>query len=295
MSYPTALPDVSTKYLFDVKDKVILVTGGSSGLGTMMAASFVQNGAKVYIASRKLTQLQEVTAQLNGIGKSSNSGGSCAYFVADLGTKAGCDSLVSQLKEKESSLDVLVNNSGMSWGGPLSDEFPEVGWDRVMSTNVKSIFYLVAGLRPLLRKNATALNPGKVINVSSIAGIVPSAEGGLSKPGWGVYSYATSKAAVNHLTGVLATSLAAEHINVNAIAPGTFPSKMTSFGFKNAEKELLAEQPTGRVGMAEDMAGLAMFLASRASSHVTGAIIPVDGGARLGAESVKTSREKAKL
>ncbi|KAI9462771.1 rhamnolipids biosynthesis 3-oxoacyl-reductase [Lactarius psammicola] len=270
------MSDFAIPNLFDVKGKIAVVTGGGSGIGTMIATAYVQNGAKVYIASRKEKQLKEVSEQLNKIRP-----GSCEYFVADLSSKAGCDRLVEAVKAKESKIHILVNNSGMSWGAPF-DNFPEKdGWDRLFSLNVKSIFYVTAGLAPLLAKDSTNRDPGRVINISSIAAISPLAGGSrLSSSGNGVWSYNTSKAAVNHLTSQLAVTLGPQFITVNAICPGLFPSKMTAFGIKNAGgTERLAEgHPWGRVGEPTDMAGVALFLASTAAAYVTGAHLILDGG-----------------
>jgi len=277
------MSDFAIPNLFDVKGKIAVVTGGGSGIGTMIATAYVQNGAKVYIASRKEKQLKEVSERLNQI-----RAGSCEYFVTDLSSKAGCDSLVDAVKAKESKIHILVNNSGMSWGAPY-DNFPEKdGWDRLLSLNVKSIFYVTVGLTPLLAKDSTNHNPGRVINISSVAAISPLAVGSrLANNGNGVWSYNTSKAAVNHLTSQLAVTLGPKFITVNAICPGVFPSKMTAFGFKSAGgAEKLAEgHPWGRVGEPADMAGVALFLASPAASFVTGAHLILDGGGFISGES----------
>ncbi|KAL0947751.1 hypothetical protein HGRIS_013829 [Hohenbuehelia grisea] len=221
--------------------------------------------------------LDQTTEELNKIAP-----GSVQYIVANVGSKAGCDALIAELKKRESKLHILVNNSGITWGAPFVD-FPEAkGWDNVMAVNVKSIFYMTAGLADLLEQDATAADPGRVINISSVAGISAQAEGELSAPGSGVWSYNTSKAAANHLTSQLSLTLVRRHINVNAILPGVFPSKMTAFGFQQVGSEgFEAKQPTGRYGHPEDMAGVALFLVSPASTHVTGVHIPLDGGARF--------------
>ncbi|KAF8500246.1 hypothetical protein F5888DRAFT_1680438 [Russula emetica] len=196
----------------------------------MIASAYVQNGAKVYIASRKEEQLKEVSEELNKIGP-----GSCEYVVADLSSKAGCDLLVEAIKAKEENIHILVNNSGMSWGAPY-DDFPEkAGWDRVFALNVKSIFYVTVGFTPLLAKDSNNRDPARVINISSIAALSPVADRSkLAGEGNGLWSYHTSKAAVNHLTSQLAVTLGPKFITVNAICPGVFPSKMTAFGFKHA-------------------------------------------------------------
>lgn len=277
------MSDFAIPNLFDVKGKIAVVTGGGSGIGTMIAAAYVQNGAKVYIASRKEKQLKTVSELLNKIRP-----GSCEFLVADLSSRAGCDSLVEAVKAKESKIHILVNNSGMSWGAPF-DDFPEKdGWDRLLSLNVKSIFYVTAGLAPLLAKDSTNHEPGRVINISSIAGFSPHAGGSrLAGDGNGLWSYNTSKAAVNHLTSQLAVTLGPQFITVNAICPGLFPSKMTAFGIKNAGGvDRLAEgHPWGRVGEPADMAGVALFLASPAAAYVTGAHLILDGGGLISGAS----------
>jgi len=241
-----------------------------------MATGFAQNGANVYIAARKEKQLQEAVADIKKVAK-----GNVDYIVANVGSKSGCDNLIREFCKRESKLHVLVNNSGVTWGGPFHD-FPEdKGWDNVFNVNVKSIFYMTAGLTDLLAKNATNLDPGRVINISSTASVYPASEGSLSDAGNGTWSYQPSKAAVNHLTSALALKLAPQQITVNAILPGVFPSKMTAFGIRKAGEEAFNDkQPTGRFGQAEDIAGLALFLASPASAHVTGTDTILDGGSR---------------
>jgi len=267
-------PDLRIPTLFSVKDQVALVTGGGTGIGLMIAAAFVQNGAKVYIAARKEKQLKETADTLNAKGP-----GSCHYVVANLSSRAGCDKLANYIKSQESKLHILVNNSGVTWGGKWED-FPEKeGWDRVMNLNVKSIFYLTAALSPLLAKDATNLTPGRVINISSVASVDPRADGGgLTDEGDGVYSYHVSKAAVNHLTSIQAVKLGPQNVTVNAILPGYFPSRMSAYGLQKAGGKLTRAQPTGRLGNPEDMAGVALFLVSPASAHLTGALLLLDGG-----------------
>jgi len=274
--------DFKISTLYDVKGKIALVTGGGgAGLGTSMASALVQNGAKVIIASRKEGELKKAADEMNALGP-----GSCDYVVADLGDKAGCDRLVAEVKKKTDKLHILINNSGTTWGAPF-ESFPEAGWDKVYALNVKSIFYVTAGLTPLLTKGATNTDPGRVINISSVAGLDPQAEAtGLAAKGNGLWSYNTSKAAVNHLTSQLAVLLGPKCVTVNAILPGVFPSKMSAFGFSGksgaaGQDALEGSHPMGRSGRPEDIAGLALFLVSRASAHVTGAKIAVDGGALL--------------
>ncbi|KAJ8591471.1 NAD(P)-binding protein [Rhizopogon salebrosus TDB-379] len=277
-------PDLSIQSLFNVKGKIALITGGGSGIGKTIASALVQNGAKVYIAARKESQLKEAVAELNAKGP-----GSADYIVANVSSKAGTDALISALEVREpaKTLHILVNNSGISWGAPF-DNFPEEkGWDNVMAVNVKSLFYLTSGLSAWLAKDASALDPGRVINISSVASVSPHAEGLVSADGSGTWSYTVSKAAVNHLTSILAVKLGRQKITVNAICPGIFPTKMTAFGLKNAgEAKVLEGQPMGRVGRPSDLAGLALFLTSPASAHVTGAHILLDGGGSLSTQGI---------
>lgn len=268
--------DFKIPSLYGVQGKIAVVTGGGSGLGAMMAAAYVQNGAKVYIASRKEKQLKAVADALNKHGP-----GSCHYFVSDLSSKAGCDALAAFVKERESKIHILVNNSGATWGAMYENVPEKEGWDRVMAVNVKSIFYLTVALTDLLAKDATNIDPGRVINISSIAAIVtnPAAEL-VGASGSGLWSYNTSKAAVNHLTSQLAATLGPRCITVNAILPGVFPSKMTAFGIANHGADAIASgMPMGRFGSPRDMAGIALFLASPASAFISGAHILLDGGA----------------
>ncbi|KAJ7765731.1 hypothetical protein B0H16DRAFT_1524171 [Mycena metata] len=267
---------LSASSLFNVKGRTVLVTGGGSGIGKMIAAGFVKNGATVYIAARKESQLKEAIEDLNKLG-----GGKAHYIVANVGSKAGCDALIAEFKKREEKLHVLVNNSGITWGAPFHDVPEEKGWDNVFAVNVKSIFYMTAGLSDYLIKDSTSDDPGRVINISSTDSVVPWSENLLSGDGNGTWSYQPSKAAVNHLATQLAVKLGPSQVTVNAILPGFFPSKMTAFGLKAAGEEILAlGQPTGRLGKTEDMAGVALFLASPAAAHVTGAQIIVDGGGR---------------
>ncbi|KAJ6553199.1 hypothetical protein B0H19DRAFT_1155923 [Mycena capillaripes] len=268
--------DLAIPSLFDVKGKIVLVTGGGVGIGKMIATGFARNGATVYIAARKEPQLKEAVEEIKKV-----STGKIQYIVANVGSKAGCDALISEFKKRETKLHVLVNNSGITWGGPYNDFPEEKGWDNVFNVNVKSIFYMTAGLSDYLIKDSTSTNPGRVINISSTASVDPHSEGPLSDAGNGTWSYQPSKAAVNHLTSQLAVKLAPSFVTVNAILPGVFPSKMTAFGFKTSGDKMVAGQPMGRVGSPADMAGLALFLASPASAHITGQHIITDGGARL--------------
>ncbi|KAI8812911.1 hypothetical protein BJ742DRAFT_792232 [Cladochytrium replicatum] len=278
------IPDLSIPNLFGVKGKVALVTGGGTGIGLMIATALVQNGARVYIASRKLENLQKVADGLNAFAAAKNTGGTCIPLQANLVTRADCEATAAKLREKESKLHILVNNSGMSWGAPLEDFNEKDGWDRLMALNVKSAFFLTTSLLLLLDAAGKddKWDPARVINVTSVAGSVAVAEMDLAAAGSGTWSYNASKAALNHLTRGLAWTLTGRNITVNAIAPGVFPSNMTKFGLTNNADVLIRNQPTGRIGAPSDMAGLALFLFSRASSHITGAVIPIDGGQSIG-------------
>lgn len=278
MAHTAAGVNLTVTNLFDLSNDVVLVTGGATGLGEMAAQAFVQNGARVLIASRKQSELDRTAARLNALGP-----GRCEYVVADLKDKAGCDALCAEVRCRTDRLTVLVNNSGATWGAPY-DDFPESGWDKIMALNVKSIFYVTAGLHALLTRGATANAPSRVINIASTAGVATgdvtsgSEGGGLAPPGNGTYSYGASKAAVIHLSKILASKLMPEHVTVNSICPGLFPSRMSNFSLDQAMPRLLEGQPSGRIGKAEDFAGLVLFLAGRGAAHVTGNAIVIDGG-----------------
>jgi NAD(P)-dependent dehydrogenase (short-subunit alcohol dehydrogenase family) len=250
------------KNLFSVQGKVALVTGGSRGIGYMIARGFVENGATVYISARKAEACDAAARELSAFGK-------CVSLPADVGSLAGVKGLASKLLSLEPKLDILVNNAGANWAEPI-DVFGESGWDKVMNTNLKSVFFLTRELLPGLRAAGTAEDPARVINIGSIDG--------LHVPGLETYAYSSSKAAVHHLTRTLARRLAGEHINVNAVAPGPFESKMMAETLKTFGDAIRRAVPRGRIGEPEDMAGVAIYLASRASAYVTGTVIPVDGG-----------------
>ena len=258
------------KDLFSIEGKSALVTGGSRGIGEMIAAGFLANGAKVYISSRKAEVCDATANRLQ-----EQYGGECVSLPADLSNLDGINSLVQSFPEGE-KLDILVNNAGASWGEPI-DEYSEKGWDKVMDTNVKGVFFLTQKLLPLLRSSATADDPSRIINIGSIDGI----KTGL----FDAFSYGPSKAALHHLTRVLAASLVRENIIVNAIAPGPFPTWMLSTGVGGGGDldinwdEVGNSNPRGRVGTPEDIAGLAIFLCSRAGAYTVGETITCDGGA----------------
>lgn len=248
--------------LFDVSGKVALVTGGSRGIGQMIAEGFVANGVKTYISARKAEACDETAERLSEQGV-------CISIPADLSTSEGISGLVETINAREASLDILVNNAGATWGAPIED-FPEAAWDKVMDINVKSPFFLTQALLPLLDKSATAEDPARIIMVGSIDGL------GVNR--LPTFSYGPSKAAVHHLTRTLASHLASRHITVNAIAPGPFPSKMMAHALETMGDQIKNGVPLKRIGEPEDMAGAAIYLGSRASSYVTGVVIPVDGG-----------------
>ena len=248
--------------LFSVAGKTALVTGGSRGIGLMIARGFVEAGAKVYVSSRKAEVCEEVATELSAIGE-------CVALPANLSTEDECRRLAAEIADREDRLHVLVNNAGATWGAPM-DEFDDAAWDRVLDLNVKGVFHLTKFLVPLLEAAGTHDDPARVINIGSIDGLqVPLLE---------TYSYSASKAAVHHLTRVLARQLAPRHITVNAIAPGPFESKMMAATLAAAGDQIAASAPLRRIGRPDDMAGTAIFLASRAGSYLTGTVIPVDGG-----------------
>jgi NAD(P)-dependent dehydrogenase (short-subunit alcohol dehydrogenase family) len=247
--------------LFSIAGKTALVTGGSRGIGLMIARGYVEAGARVYISSRKADVLDEVAAELSKVGE-------CHAIAADLSAEAECRRLAEAIAARESSLDVLVNNAGATWGAPL-EQFDEAAWERALALNVKGVFHLTKFLLPLLEESGTAEEPARVINIGSIDGIrVPLLDN---------YSYSASKAAVHMLTRHLAKRLA-PRVTVNAIAPGPFESKMMAATLEAFGEQIAAGTPLKRIGRPDDMAGAAIYLASRAGAYLTGAVIPVDGG-----------------
>jgi NAD(P)-dependent dehydrogenase (short-subunit alcohol dehydrogenase family) len=250
--------------LFDVSGRTALVTGGSRGIGLMIARGLVQAGARVIVSSRKSEDVQAAAAELSQLGD-------CVAIAGDVSTPAGASALAAAASERFAELDILVNNAGATWGAPI-EEFPAGGWDKVAHTNVEGVFHLTVALLPALRAAAGQRAPARVINIGSIDGLrTPSVEN---------YSYSASKAAVHMLTRHLAKRLASEQITVNAIAPGPFESKMMAFALDDPQtrKGIEAAVPLGRIGRPDDVAGLTQFLASRAGSYLTGAVIPLDGG-----------------
>ena len=245
--------------LFSVKGKVALVTGGSRGIGKMIAQGLVAAGCKVYISARK-ADVCDATAQ--------ELGPNCISLPADISNVAGARQLAAQLAEREERLDILVNNAGAAWGAEF-ETFPEIGWDKVMDLNVKSPFFLTQALHGLLKAGATAETPAKVINISSVDGMRINP--------WETYSYQASKAALIQLTKRMAVRLLRDHIYVTGIGPGAFPSEMNKAARDHGD--LVANSiPNKRVGNAQDISGAVIFLASRAGDYVIGTTIPVDGG-----------------
>jgi NAD(P)-dependent dehydrogenase (short-subunit alcohol dehydrogenase family) len=264
--------DLGVTRLFGVKGKTVLVTGGARGIGLMIAAGFVANGATVYIASRSADACETAARRLTAAGP-----GTCHALAADLGTETGCAALAAALKSRERALHVLVNNSGTSWGAPMATHDTK-GWDKTYDLNVKGVFFLTRELLPLLDAASTPTDPARVINIGSVAGIRPQV--------FPTFSYDVSKAAVHHLTRKLADELADRRsegghaITVNAIAPGYVPSRMSAQLGEYEESEKIAKSgiPLRRRGNAADMAGSALFLAGEAGAWISGVVLRVDGG-----------------
>ncbi|HEX8301600.1 SDR family oxidoreductase [Sphingomonas sp.] len=250
---------MDTSTLFRLDGRVALVTGGSRGIGRMIAQGFIASGAKVYISARKADACNATAAEL---------GPNCISLPMDVSSVEGCKALAAAMAEREGSLDILVNNAGAAWGVPF-DEFPESGWDKVMDLNVKSPFFLTQALHGLLKAAASEDRPAKVINITSI-------DGQRVNP-WETYSYQASKAALIHLTRRMAARLIQDRIVVSSLAPGAFPSDMNKAARDHAEG-VAKRIPSGRIGVAEDMAGAAIYLASRAGDYVVGETLTVDGG-----------------
>lgn len=248
--------------LFDLSGKTAVVTGGTRGIGLMMARGLLEAGASVYISSRKADACAHAAAELSQFGQ-------VTAIPADLSTEEECQRLAAEVGSHEQSLSILVNNAGATWGAPL-EEFPAFAWDKVLDLNLKSPFFLTRAFLPLLEAAATHDDPARVINVGSIDG--------LHVPRLPTYSYSASKAGLHHLTRVLARDLGPRMITVNAVAPGPFESKMMAATLAAAGDAIAAAAPLRRIGRPDDMAGVAVYLASRAGSYVTGAVIPVDGG-----------------
>jgi NAD(P)-dependent dehydrogenase (short-subunit alcohol dehydrogenase family) len=253
---PTPLTD-----LFSVDGKVVVVTGGTRGIGRMIAGGFIAGGATVIVSSRKADACAATAEELSAYG-------SCTGIAADLSTEAGAQGLADAVAELHDHVDVLVNNAGATWGVPLA-EHDTSSWNRVLDLNVQGVFHATKFFLPLLQAQASADDPSRVINIGSIDG--------LRAPVMETYSYGASKAAVHHLTRHLAKHLAPT-VTVNAIAPGPFESKMMAATLDAFGEQIAATTPMRRIGRPDDMAGTALFLASRAGAYLTGTVIPVDGG-----------------
>ncbi len=269
MEHSADVPAIGVSSLFSVKNKVALITGGSRGIGLMIARGYAEAGARVYISSRKAEVCDAVATELSGTGE-------CFSLPADLSSIEGVESLCGLMAEREEQLHVLINNAGAAWGEPI-ETFPEVGFDKVTDLNVKALFFLTRELLPMLEKAAEPGDPARVINIGSIDGLrVPLVPN---------FSYAAAKAAVHHLTRMMAVHLGGRNITVNAVAPGFFPSQMTKHLLENYREAFEKACPLGRIGEPEDMAGITLFLASRAAAYINGAVIPVDGGHSLKTEA----------
>jgi NAD(P)-dependent dehydrogenase (short-subunit alcohol dehydrogenase family) len=256
---------MNTAPLFSLQGRTALITGGSRGIGRMIAAGFLAQGARVYISARKAEACDAAAKELSSLGP-------CVSLPADVSTVAGAEGLARAYAAKEPQLDILVNNAGAAWGADF-DEFPESGWDKVVDLNLKAPFFLTKALKPLLAKAGSADKPAKVINIASIDGIAVNP--------METYSYAASKAGLIHLTKRMATHLIKHHIVTNGIAPGAFASEMNRAARDHGD-EVAKRIPAGRIGSDEDMAGTAIFLASRAGDYVLGHTVVVDGGVILG-------------
>ena len=253
--------------LFSVAGKVAIVTGGSRGIGRMIAEGFVENGVRTYITARKADACAETAAELSKKGE-------CIALPADLSAKEGREAFVAEITARETKIDILVNNAGAAWGAPF-EEYPDEGYDKVMDINVKAIFTLTRDLMPLLKQGASQQNPSRVINIGSIDGLRVSTMDN--------FAYGASKAAVHFLTKNLALRLGPKGVTVNAIAPGAFQSNMMNATLEKFQDKIESENPLGRIGSPEDMAGLALYLASNASKYMTGQVIALDGGRHIGA------------
>lgn len=252
--------------MFSVAGKTAIVTGGSRGIGKMIAQGFVENGVKTYITARKAEACEATAAELSVSGV-------CIALPADISTTAGRNLFVEAIKQRESKIDILVNNAGAAWGASFED-YPDAGYDKVMDINVRAVFMLTRDLLPLLTKDASTENPSRVINIGSIDGLRVSSMDN--------FAYGASKAAVHFLTRNLAVRLARKGLTFNAIAPGPFESKMMAHTLAQFQDRIEKENPMGRIGSPRDMAGLALFLASPAATYLTGQIIALDGGRHLG-------------
>jgi NAD(P)-dependent dehydrogenase (short-subunit alcohol dehydrogenase family) len=261
---------MNTKDLFSLAGRVALITGGSRGIGKMIAEGFIAQGAKVYISARKADACNHTAQELS-------KGGPCVSIPMNVATVAGAKALAAAVMLKEPKVDILVNNAGAAWGAKF-DEFPEEGWDKVLNLNAKTPFFLTQALAPALRKAATAARPAKVINIASIDGIYLTHQE--------TYSYVTSKAGLIQLTRLMAARLVKDNIYVTAIAPGAFKSDMNRDA-RDRGDEVAKRIPARRIGTDEDMAGAAIFLASRAGDYIIGSTLTVDGGVAFASQAMR--------
>jgi NAD(P)-dependent dehydrogenase (short-subunit alcohol dehydrogenase family) len=260
--------------LFSLEGKTALVTGAATGIGRMAATALVGAGAKVLIASRKGEACEAVAAEINKMGLP----GSAEGFAGDVSSKAGIDALVSQITKRTDALHILINNAGITWGAAM-DEFPYEAWGKVLDVNVTGLFYLSQQLLPMLEASSTKQDPARVINLGSVMGTAALGEG--------AYSYSASKAAVHHITRIMARELAQRHITFNAFAPGPFQSKMTAFATATEEQAEHVGRgvPLGRIGSPDDIAGATLYLCGKGGAYITGAILPLDGGIHVNPEA----------
>ena len=267
--------------LFNLEGKTALITGGGTGLGLMITEALAKSGAKVIIVSRKKTNVFEARDSILALHPES----SIYALTGDLGNETGISELVRKVKQLTNSIDILVNNSGVSWGAELG-KFPYSAWQKVFSINVSGLFHFTQSLLPLIERNATTENPSKILNIGSVMGSAPYGDG--------AYSYSASKSAVHHLTRILAKELAQKRITVNALAPGPFASKMTEFAMDSDKKlnSVANGVPLGRIGSANDIAAATLFICGPGGNYITGAIIPIDGGLHIstGPELFEISR-----
>jgi NAD(P)-dependent dehydrogenase (short-subunit alcohol dehydrogenase family) len=259
----------SLENLFSLKGRTALVTGGATGLGRVAAEALLSAGARVLIASRKADACVEAARELSEIGP-------CEGFGGTVATEAGVFELAEETRRRTGELHILVNNAGLTWGTQY-EKFPWKAWERVLAVNVSGLFTLTRELMPMLSAAGSADHPASVVNIGSVMGTVTQSET--------AYSYSASKAAVHHLTRILAAEFAARHVNVNAIAPGPFPTNMTNFAISEDAglQRALSTVPSGRLGRADDMAGTVLYLTGRAGAYTSGAIIPLDGAISVAA------------